>query len=75
MSAPAIARRWLLVQQTRALDASAAYKTCQGVPDFQFPAFSSWVRFDFASTNNVSQLLWQAGRVYNGGCGACNHVT
>ena len=73
MNASAISHRWLLVQQTHALNSSSAYKIAQGIPDFQFPGFNSWVRFDFASINNVSQLLWPAGRIFNGTCGTCNH--
>jgi hypothetical protein len=72
MSAAAISRRWLLVQQTAALRSPPLhpnYKSSQGVSDFQFPTFNSWVRFAFSSVNNASQQLWPAGRIFKGTCG------
>ena len=72
MSSHAIAERWQLVQQTHALPSPPLdpnYKFAQGVPDFQFPTFNSWVRFTFASVNNASEQLCAAGRVFKGSCG------
>jgi hypothetical protein len=72
MNAAAISRRWLLVRQTSALSSPSLpsnYKIDQGVPDFQFPTFNSWVRFAFSSVNNASQQLWPAGRIFKGTCG------
>ena len=72
MSSAAISQRWLLVQQTQALlspPLDPGYKFAQGVPDFQFPTFNSWVRFAFSSMNNSSKQLWAAGRVFRGRCG------
>ncbi len=72
MSASAVARRWLLVQQTQALQTlplQPQYRFAQGVPDFQFPSYNSWVRFNFDSVNNASQQLWSRGRIPLDTCG------
>jgi hypothetical protein len=72
MSAAAITRRWLLVQQTNALlspPLPPGYRFAQGVPDFQFPPFECWARFNFVSVNNVSQQLWPMGRIPLQRCG------
>ena len=72
MSAPALKQRLLLVQHTNALKSpplQSNYRFAQGVPDFMFPSFNSWVRFNFDSMNNASEPLWSRGRVPLQSCG------
>jgi hypothetical protein len=72
MSASALKQRLLLVQHTNALQSPPLqpnYRFAQGIPDFMFPSFNSWVRFNFDSMNNASEQLWSRGRVPLQSCG------
>ncbi len=65
-------RAQLINATTAAMAASSAFdatmKFAQGVPDFAFPGFDSWVRFDFSATElddsgNPAEL-WNAARIW-----------
>lgn len=68
MDAEAVAARYTLVRDTAHLNKSLGY--AQGVPDFEFESFTSWVRFDFAARAHDGRLLWDAARLPKPtGCG------
>jgi len=65
----AIATRWALVQQTAKLNASGGLHYAEGVPDFGYEGFSSWVRLDFDATTIAYAPLWKGARAYKAaGC-------
>ena len=68
MNASAVSERWRVYLQTNALnDTSLEY--AQGMPDFEFESFNSWVRFDFDATDREGAMLWAGARVRReGGC-------
>ncbi len=65
-------RAKLINATAAAMAASSAFdmtmKFAQGVPDFAFPGFDSWVRFDFTATeldgNGNPAHLWNAARIW-----------
>jgi hypothetical protein len=70
--APLRARHELIEATNTALAASSSFpKYDQGMPDFAFPPFSSWVRFDFSARayNHTSHNLtteWTGARTWAG---------
>ena len=70
MSGSEIADRWELVKATKAVGNSDV-EYAQGMPDFLYESFTSWVRFDFPSFDHAGRVLWRAARTYKAsGCGA-----
>lgn len=65
LNATAVVERWALVQQTSSLPPDVGKD--QGLPDFQYPRFLSWSRFDFPASDLAKQPLWKACRKWNGG--------
>ena len=62
LSASAVSDRWTLVKETAQLN-SSALRYAQGVPDFEFEPFHSWVRFDFSSQTHAGVKQWGDARV------------
>ncbi len=68
MDAAELHARWSLVRATRELP-STALRYSQGMPDFEFEPFESWVRFGFDASTRDGQRLWSAARVpWPAGC-------
>ena len=62
LDAPSLAVRWAEVQTTLRLP-TQALRYSQGMPDFAWEPFSSWVRFDFDAVSTAGTTLWTAARV------------
>lgn len=70
MNAVELAARWELVQQTRSLSPTGL-RYAQGMPDFEYESFDSWVRFDFTSRTRDGRMQWRAARTHReSGCSA-----
>lgn len=61
----AVNERWGLMQKTNTLPDHAQY--AQGFPNFQWPSFNSWARFNFPAVSIDNTPLWEGARKWNGG--------
>ena len=62
VDASAVGARWALMQQTAELNSSEGLHYAQGVPDFGYESFDSWVRLDFDATTIAFAPLWSGAR-------------
>lgn len=62
MDAAAVSARWALVDATRSLP-SSELQYSQGMPNFEWESFDSWVHFDFDSATHDGKLQWKGARV------------
>ena len=75
MDAAAVSARWKLVEATRSLP-SSELQYSQGMPNFEWEAFDSWVHFDFDSSSHSGRLQWKGARRYRAdGCRAAGMRT
>ena len=70
-----VAERHALVMATKALnDSSLEYG--QGMPDFEYEAYASWVRMDFSSIDHKGDTLWGPARSNKpAGCGTVPYMS
>ena len=70
------ARHELVLATQRTLGASTSLRYAQGIPDYDFEPFDSWVRFDFDSHTRRGIRLWRGARTRRaGGCAADGRAT
>ena len=62
VDASAVGARWALMKQTAQLNSSEGLHYAQGVPDFGYESFDSWVRLDFDATTIAFAPLWSGAR-------------
>lgn len=70
------ARHELVVATQRTHGASTSLRYAQGIPDYDFEPFDSWVRFDFDSHTRTGITLWRGARTRRaGGCAVDGRAT
>jgi len=66
MNSSALSERWALVQATKGalgkLDPTGDLGYSDGVPDFAYEPFNSWVRFDFSAETLKKAPVWAGAR-------------